>query len=169
MWYKTQILPYTSLQNLTKLKCLILALITTLKTHTLTSNTITNGILKAIGIIAGLLLILIFLFKIQSVIVYILIGAVVSLIGRPIVLFLRRRLKFNNTLAVIASMTILVSLFVGLVMLFIPLIVEQGQNLSLLDINGLQVKFEGLYKEVLTHFDIKTKDVEQSLKNSNLL
>ena len=169
MWYKPQILPYTSLQNLTKLKCLILALITTLKTHTLTSNTITNGILKAIGIIAGLLLILIFLFKIQSVIVYILIGAVVSLIGRPIVLFLRRRLKFNNTLAVIASMTILVSLFVGLVMLFIPLIVEQGQNLSLLDINGLQVKFEGLYKEVLTHFDIKTKDVEQSLKNSNLL
>ena len=169
MWYKPQILPYTSLQNLTKLKCLILALITTLKTHTLTSNTITNGILKAIGIIAGLLLILFFLFKIQSVIVYILIGAVVSLIGRPIVLFLRRRLKFNNTLAVIASMTILVSLFVGLVMLFIPLIVEQGQNLSLLDINGLQVKFEGLYKEVLTHFDIKTKDVEQSLKNSNLL
>ena len=169
MWYKPQILPYTSLQNLTKLKCLILALITTLKTHTLTSNTITNGILKAIGIIAGLLLILFFLFTIQSVIVYILIGAVVSLIGRPIVLFLRRRLKFNNTLAVIASMTILVSLFVGLVMLFIPLIVEQGQNLSLLDINGLQVKFEGLYKEVLTHFDIQTKDVEQSLKNSNLL
>ena len=135
----------------------------------MTSNTITNGILKAIAIILGILLALLFLFKIQSVIVYILIGAVLSLIGRPIVLFLRRRLKFNNTIAVIACMTILICLFIGLVMLFVPLILEQGQNLSLLDINGLQLKLEGLYQEVLIYFDIKTKDVAQSLKNYNLL
>ncbi len=135
----------------------------------MTSNTITNGILKAIAIILALLLALLFLFKIQSVIVYILIGAVLSLVGRPIVLFLRRRLKFNNTIAVITCMTILICFFIGLVMLFVPLIIEQGQNLSLLDINGLQLKLEGLYQEVLTYFDIKTKDVTQSLKNYNLL
>jgi predicted PurR-regulated permease PerM len=134
-----------------------------------TSKQLTYGILRALAIIGGIFLALFFLYKIQSVIVYILIAGVVSLIGRPIVLLLRRKLKFNNTLAVVVSMSVLISLFVGLVMLFIPLIVEQGQNLSLLDIEGLKVNLEDLYKEALTHFDIQTKDVEQSLKNSNLL
>jgi len=134
-----------------------------------TSKHITNGILKALAIILGVCLILFFLYKIQSVIVYILIAGVVSLIGRPIVLFLRRRLKFNNTLAVIVSMSLLVGLFIGLISMFIPLIVEQGHNLSLLDIDGLQGKLQDLYKEILTYFDIQTKDVEQSLKDSNIL
>lgn len=135
----------------------------------MTSKQLTYGILKALAIIGGIFLVLFFLYKIQSVIVYILIAGVVSLVGRPIVFFLRRRLKFNNTVAVIATMLLLVSLLVGLIILFIPLITEQGQNLSLLDIDGLKGNLEGLYKEILTHYDIKTQDVEQSLKNSNLL
>jgi len=108
------------------------------------SNTISNGILKALGLILGVFLVLYFLYKIQSIIVYIAIGAVISLIGRPIVLFLRRRLK-------------------------IPLIVEQGQNLSLLNIEELQQNVEGLYREAVSYFELKSIDVEQSLKDSNLL
>ena len=72
------------------------------------SNTISNGILKSLGIILGIFLLLFFLYKIQSIIVYISIAAVISLIGRPIVLFLRRRLKFRNTIAVIVTMVILI-------------------------------------------------------------
>ena len=53
------------------------------------SNTISNGILKAIGITAGIALLLFFLYEIQSVISYIAISAVISLIGRPIVIFFR--------------------------------------------------------------------------------
>ena len=48
------------------------------------SKTITNGILKALGVIIGIGLLLFFLYKIQAVIVYIAIAAVVSLIGRPV-------------------------------------------------------------------------------------
>lgn len=133
------------------------------------SNTISTGILKALGIILGTFLVLFFLFKIQSIIVYIAIAAVISLIGRPIVLFLRRRLKFKNTLAVIVTMLLLIGLLVGLVLLFIPLIVEQGHNLALLDIDKLQTNVEGLYKEIIDYFDLKSIDVEQSIKESNLL
>lgn len=133
------------------------------------SNIITNGILKALAVLVGIALVLLFLYEIQSVIVYILIAGVLSLVGRPIVLFLRRRLKFNNTIAVMLSMTLIIGLFIGLILLFIPLIIEQGHNLSLLNINDLQIKLEGLYQEVLTHFDVQTSDVQQSLKNSNLL
>jgi predicted PurR-regulated permease PerM len=133
------------------------------------SNTISNGILKAIGIILGVALILYFLYQIQSVIGYVAIAAVISLIGRPIVLFLERRLKFKNTIAVIVTMFVLLSLFIGLVGLFIPLVVKQGQNLSLLDIDLLQENIENLYIEILKYFDLHKIDVEQSLKDSNLL
>lgn len=133
------------------------------------SNTITNGILKAIAIVLGIAITLYFLYQIQSVIGYIAIASVISLIGRPIVLFLERKLKFKNTLAVILTMLVLLSLFLGLVGLFIPLVIKQGHNLSLLDINQLQTNVQDLYVEIITYFDLHQIDVEQSLKDSNML
>lgn len=133
------------------------------------SNTITNGILKALAIVAGIVLLFWFLHEIKSVIGYIAMASVISLIGRPIVLFLQRRLKFKNTIAVIVSMALLLSLFVGLVWLFIPLIIKQGHNLSLLDINQLQSNIEDLYIEIVRYFNIHQIDLEQSIKDSNVL
>ncbi|RKE95441.1 AI-2E family transporter [Ichthyenterobacterium magnum] len=133
------------------------------------SKIIANGILRAIGILLAVFTILFFLYKIQSVIVYIAIAAVISLIGRPIVLFLRKKLKFNNTIAVIATMLLFIILLAGLVGLFIPLIAEQGQNLSLLNIDQLQSNAENLYTEIMNYFNLKQIDVEKSLKDSNLL
>ncbi|NQX84687.1 MAG: AI-2E family transporter [Flavobacteriaceae bacterium] len=133
------------------------------------SNSISKGILKALGIILGIALLLSFLYKIQSVIVYIAIAAVISLIGRPIVLFLRRQLKFKNTFAVVTTMFIFIALFVGLIALFVPLLTEQSKNLSLLNIDELQSNIEHLYAQIMAYFEISTADVEQSLKNSGLL
>lgn len=132
------------------------------------SKIITNGILKALGIILGIFLILYFLYKIQSVIVYIAIAAVVSLIGRPVVLFLRNKLKFNAILAVIFTMVLFIGLLAGLIVLFIPLIVEQGHNLSLLNIEQLQSNVEDIYVQIMNYFSVNQIDVEQSLKDSNL-
>jgi predicted PurR-regulated permease PerM len=132
------------------------------------SKIITNGILKALGIILGIFLILYFLYKIQSVIVYITIAAVVSLIGRPVVLFLRNKLKFNAILAVIFTMILFIGLLAGLIVLFIPLIVEQGHNLSLLNIEQLQSNVEDIYVQIMNYFSVNQIDVEQSLKDSNL-
>jgi predicted PurR-regulated permease PerM len=132
------------------------------------SKTISNGILQAVAIILGVALVLYFLHQIQSVIVYIAVASVISLIGRPIVLFLERKLKFKNTIAVIVSMLILLGIFAGLVGLFIPLVIKQGQNLSLLNIDELQGNIENLYSEIITYFDLHQIDVEQSFKQSNL-
>ncbi|MDB2462714.1 AI-2E family transporter [Algibacter sp.] len=133
------------------------------------SNAISNGILKAIGIVLGIALIFFFLYKIQSVIGYIAIAAVISLIGRPIVLFLENKLKFKDTIAVIITIVVLLGLFVGLVGLFIPLVIEQGQNLSLLNIDELQANIEDLYIEVISYFDLRQIDVEESIKDSDLM
>ena len=133
------------------------------------SKTISNGILQAVAIILGVALALYFLYQIQSVIVYIAVASVISLIGRPIVLFLERKLKFKNTIAVIVSMLVLLGIFAGLVGLFIPLVIKQGQNLSLLNIEELQVNIENLYSQIITYFDLHQINVEQSFKESNLL
>ena len=132
------------------------------------SNFITKGILKALAIIVGVFLLLFFLYKIQSVIVYIAIAAVLSLIGRPIIRFLKTRLKFNNTLAVVTTMLFLIGLFVGLILMFIPLLVEQGRNLSLLNIDQLKGNIEDLYYQISEYFAIKNIDVAQSIEDSNL-
>ena len=127
------------------------------------ANIISKGILKALAIIIGIVILLYFLYKIQAVLVYIAIAAVISLIGRPIVIFLRRRLKFKNTIAVVVTMLLFIGLFVGLVALFIPLLAEQSRNLSLLNIEALQQNVESLYLEIVRYFELKHIDVEKSI------
>jgi predicted PurR-regulated permease PerM len=60
------------------------------------SNDITKGIIKAVAYIIGVALLLLFIYKIQSVILYIIIAAIISLIGLPIVSFLKTKLKYDN-------------------------------------------------------------------------
>ena len=133
------------------------------------SKTIANGILRAIGILLAVALVLYFLYQIQSVIIYIAVAAVISLIGRPLVLFLRRKLKFNNTLAVITTMVLFIALLLGLVGLFIPLITEQGEKLALLNTKDLEDNVQDLYNQIVTYFEFNNIDVEQSIKDSGLL
>ncbi len=112
------------------------------------AKTIANGILRAVFILAGIVLTLYFLYLIRSVIAYVLMAAVTALVGRPVVLFLRRRLKFPNTLAVVVVILMFLGVLIGIISLFIPLISEQGKNLSLLDIDSLQRDLNHLYQEV---------------------
>lgn len=130
------------------------------------SNLIARGIVKAFAIILGIALLLYFLYLIRAVISYILIAAVLSLVGRPIVLFLRRRLKFNNTIAVITTMVLFIAILAGLVSLFIPLVAEQSRNLSLLNINELQRNVEDLYTEIVNYFNLNRIDIEREIKDS---
>ncbi|EAR01063.1 AI-2E family transporter [Maribacter sp. HTCC2170] len=132
------------------------------------SKTISEGILRAIAILVGIALLLLFLYKIQSVLAYLAIAAVASLLGRPIVLFLRRRLKFNNTIAVIATMILLIGIIAGIIALFIPLLVSQGQNLSLLNIDALQANVENLYRQVTEYFSLSSMEIEQGIKGSEI-
>ncbi len=134
----------------------------------MTSKTIAEGILRALAVIAGIFIVGYFLYRISSVITYIAIASVISLIGRPIVLFLRRRLKFNNTVAVIVTMVLLIGVIAGTIALFIPLLLQQGQNLSLLNIEALQGTVENLYREVTDYLGVSSRDIEESIKQSKI-
>ena len=134
----------------------------------MTSKTISKGILRAVFIIIGIALLLYFLYKIQSVLAYLTIAAVIALMGRPVVLFLRRKLKFPNTLAVVVTMLVMVGLLAGVLALFVPLLTEQGKNLSLLDIDDLQSQVENLYREITGFLGLSPFDIEESIKESKI-
>ena len=134
----------------------------------MTSKIISDGILRAIAILVGIALLLFFLYQIQSVLAYLAIAVIASLLGRPIVLFLRVKLKFNNTLAVIVTMILLIGIIAGIIALFIPLLVAQGQNLSLLNIEALQANVENLYRQVTEYFGLSSVEIEQGIKDSKI-
>jgi predicted PurR-regulated permease PerM len=134
----------------------------------MTPKTISTGILRAVGIMVGIALLLYFLWQIQSVLAYLAIAAVVALIGSPVVYFLRRKLKFPNLLAVILTMILMMGLFAGIIALFVPLLTEQGKNLSLLDIDDLQGNVESLYSEITLYLGASPEAVNQMLKESDI-
>ncbi len=132
------------------------------------SNTITYGILRAVGILAGIILLFYFLYEIRSVLAYIVIAAVISLIGRPIIRFLRKRLKFKNGLAVGVTMLIIFGILFGIMAMFIPLIAEQGHNLSLLNLDSLQSDLTNLFNQINTYFSDRNIDLFKTLESMDL-
>ncbi len=140
----------------------------------MTAKTLSNGLLRTIAILIGCLLLLWFFIQIQTIIVYIIISAVLALISRPGVQFLTRKLKLNNTLAVVITIVIY-SLFTSLIFsAFTPLISKQSENIALLNSNAFKNNIEQLSGEInnfllLHNIDIleKTKNIDfiPSLKN----
>ncbi|MEO1487496.1 MAG: AI-2E family transporter, partial [Bacteroidota bacterium] len=132
----------------------------------MTAKTLSNGILRAVAIIAGAVLFCYFIYAIRSVVAYIAIAGVVALLGRPIILFLRNKLKFPNTLAVVATMVLMLGIFFGILALFIPLISEQSKNLSLLDLEELIANLNTLYFQIVEYFGMTTDGVNDLLQVS---
>lgn len=114
------------------------------------SQTITKGIVQAFLVIVLLIAAYKFMIAVESILTYIVVAAVVSLIGRPITLFLKR-IKFGNTLATITTIAILLSVFMGIVSLLIPVLIEQAKNLSLLNVQALESTATSLFLELETY------------------
>ena len=132
------------------------------------SKIIANGILRALAIVLGIALVLYFLYEIQAVLIYLTIAAVISLIARPIVYFLRSKLKFANTLAVLVTMFLFIGIVFGLISMFIPLILKQGENLSLLDINQLEYNIENLLAQANEYFLARNINILEQLKGVDI-
>lgn len=133
------------------------------------SKTLSQGILQAIGVIVGILALLFFLWKIQTVIVYFVIAAVLSLIARPVIRFLKTKLKFPNLLAVLVTMFLFIGLISGLIKMFIPLITQQGENLSLLNFNELNNNIKQITNELNNHLFVKRIDLASEFENLDLV
>lgn len=112
-----------------------------------------KGIVQAVFYLLIIALGLYTLYLLKSLLIYLAIAAVVSLIGRPITSILKKRLKFGESLAVISTMILLVLSLFGILSLFIPLVLQQGENLSLLDVKALEYKITRLFQEISIYFN----------------
>lgn len=134
----------------------------------ITSKTIGNGILRALIIATGAVLLMYILYLIQPVIYFLFIALIVTMIGNPIVRFLETRLKFNHIAAVVVTMIFFILLLAGFIMMFVPLIISQSENLSLLDTNKLQNDLTQLAERLNHYFSDRNIDTENLLKESNI-
>ena len=136
----------------------------------MTSKELSIGIVRAVAILVASCLVLFFLYQIATVILYCIIAIVISLLLNPLVNFLKRRLKFKNTIATISSILIAFLVISGFVLLFVPLLLAQGENLSLLNVSSLEKNYHLLLENItvfLDSYNINTKQLIQSSKLSS--
>ena len=134
----------------------------------LTSKVIANGILRAVGVVVLVYIIGHLLLSIQSVLIYLLVALILTLIGMPLMQFLKRRLKFNNLFATITTMLVFVLALAGFIMMFIPLVAAQGQNLSLLNTMQIEKSVQELTNQLTVFLESHNIDGQRLLKESNL-
>lgn len=115
-----------------------------------TAKAITIGILKALAVVVGVLILLWFLYQIQALILFIGLALVLTLIGRPVVLFFKNRLKFSNTLASVVTLLLIIGAFSLILSIFIPVLVDQGKHIS-------QIDFEQVKRD-LNELNIQASD-----------
>lgn len=135
----------------------------------MTAKIISNGLLRTIAILIGITGLLWFLVQIQTIIIYILISAVLSLISRPIVRFFRKKLKFKSSLAVITTVFIYVFFIVIIMNLFAPLISKQSDNIALLNSDTFKDNISQISNQVNNYLLQHNIDILEKTKNIDFL
>ncbi|MDT0690205.1 AI-2E family transporter [Salegentibacter sp. F188] len=133
------------------------------------SKELSYGILRAAGIMLGIILLLYFLYEIQSVLVYIAIAGVISLIGRPVVIFLKHKLKIPNQMAVVLVLLMVLSFFIGVVFVFVPIVIEQSQHLGQIDMEAFRSDLNDLNTQINSYLGIEEINIIEGLKESEFV
>lgn len=135
----------------------------------MTAKTLSNGILRTIAILAGILALVWFFIQIKTIIIYIIISAIVALISRPLIRLLTRKLKLNNTLAVVITMVVFGLIISVFFTSFTPLISKQSQNISLLNSDEFKNNIEQLSTKVNEYLLSHNIDILEKTKNIDFL
>lgn len=128
-----------------------------------------NGLLRTAGIIVGVLLLLYFIYEIQSVIAYIAVAAVIALIGRPMVIFLRQRLHIPNQLAVVMVLILVLAVFAGIIFVFVPIVVEQSKYLGQIDIEAFKSDINDLNDQINTYLGVEEINIIEAMNRSEFV
>jgi len=135
----------------------------------ITSKIIASGILKAVGVLAAIALGFYFLYLIQSVLIYLIISLILTLIGNPILDFFKRRLKFKHLYATIATLLIFVLIIIGFIMMFVPLILAQGESLSLLNTTIIEKDISILVSQISTFLESHNIDSNKLFNQNEII
>ncbi|MDR3273084.1 MAG: AI-2E family transporter [Flavobacteriaceae bacterium] len=124
--------------------------------NNITYKEISKGILSAVAVIAVTVLLVYLLWQVRFVIGYIFVSFAFSLMGHPMMVFLKK-LRISNAISALMTITLIFGIFFILISLFIPLAMQQAENLSLLDTHKLQ--------ETVTE---QIKTIDEALRSKNI-
>lgn len=133
------------------------------------SKTIAKGNLKTIAVVAGIVLLIYILFKIQSLLLFMFIAGVISLICRPLVSFLKNKLKFGNTLAAFTTL-ILIGLFLFyMARIFLPIILEQSKNIAEIDFEIVKQDLNELNIQASEYLGVEKINIIEAIKRTDFV
>lgn len=97
--------------------------------------------------VAFTVLLLLGVYYFRDIVTYLVLAWVLSLLGRPIMIAIMRygrvgRFRIGKTAAALLTILVFYSVLVGLVMLFVPTIVQQARHLAQVDYQALGAKFQ---------------------------
>jgi predicted PurR-regulated permease PerM len=126
-----------------------------------------NATFRNILIFLGIMLLLSCAWYFRSIVVYILVSGVFSIMGRPLVdLFCRIRIRkwsLPRSIGALAALVIIWGLIILFFSIFIPLVTTQLNYLSTIDSERIVMLIEGPIKKVETLFRILNKDITNEL------
>lgn len=134
----------------------------------ITSKTISNGILRALLTIVASGLILFFLYQISTVLTYLVVSIILTMIGKPILNFFKKRLKFNHIFATITTILIFLLVILGFILMFVPLVSSQGQNLSLLNTAAIEKNITQLVDQIKVFLESHNIDSSKAFQEANI-
>jgi predicted PurR-regulated permease PerM len=122
-----------------------------------------QGKTRNIFLIIGGLLILFLVWYFSSIITYILISALLSLMGRPIVHFLQKikiwRIRFSRSFSAFLTLIVMWALFIGFFRFMIPLLINEFEQLSTIDFDAVIEEIEEPVRQIIS-FTGNNKNIE---------
>jgi predicted PurR-regulated permease PerM len=102
--------------------------------------------LRTIGIILLLVFAIYLVWYFSAIVIYILISAVLSIMGHPLVRFFDRlhvwKFKIPHALSSVLALLVIVIVFLALIFTFVPLLVSQANVISNIDVNIVADKLQ---------------------------
>ena len=104
-------------------------------------------VIRYAGYVLLLLIIGFLIWRFYFIIIWVFVAAVLSFIVQPLVKFFDRlhikNFSIPHTVSTLLSLVVIVLVFLGLVAIFVPLIVNQAETISKIDVNLLAENLEG--------------------------
>ncbi|MEO6346710.1 MAG: AI-2E family transporter [Aquaticitalea sp.] len=133
------------------------------------SKTIAKGNLKTLAVVAGVVLLIYILYKIQSLLLFVFIAFVISLICRPLVSFFKNRLKFGNTLASTATLVVVGLFLFFMLRIFLPIVLAQSKNISEIDFNVVKKDLNELNIQASEYLGVDKINIVEAVKRTDFV
>jgi predicted PurR-regulated permease PerM len=135
-----------------------------------------DRILKVLATVFGLAVIIFLAWEFSTIVTYILIAAVLSIMGNPLVRLLDKirvkKWKMPHSLSSFITLLIIILVIVGIFSIFVPLIANQAEVVSKIDITQVSKSFEdqiqNLQVLLVKYNIIEKKDTLEALLIQNL-